>query len=451
MPRILLAPHDHAEAIALFRAEIVGSLVHRELAHGDLRSAFREASQQRFRAPGAHGPRTYSAVTLERWYYAFKTRGLDALRPKLRSDRGRGRELPDELRKLLLAIRTELPHISVPTILATLVADGRLAKGAVSASTVRRLFAEQGLDRSSPRHGDGRDKIRLRWQAERPGALWHTDVCHARDILVGGRPTSVRIHALLDDASRYVVAIEARTAEREADLLALFVRALRKHGAPEALYLDNGATYRGEALSLACARLGIALIHAKPYDAPARGKMERFWRTLREQCLDLTGSLTSLHDLNARLYAWLDERYHVTSHGALTGKTPAEVHDEAEHPERDRFDEAVLRDALTVHARRRVRRDSTLSLDGEDWETDLGFLAGRVVTVAHCLVTPDDPPYLLHEDKPFPLRRVDPIANGRRKRSPQDRDEPHAARVPFDAPGALLDRATGRKPKGGAK
>jgi putative transposase len=450
MPRIPLAPRDQAEAIALFRAEIVGSLVHRELAHGDLRAAFREASEQRFRAPGAHGTRTYSAVTLERWYYAFKARGLDALRPKVRSDRGRGRELSTELRSLLLAIRAELPHVSVPTILATLVADGRLARGTVSASTVRRLFVEHGLNRASPRHGEPRDKVRLRWQAERPGALWHTDVCHARALLVDGQPVSVRIHALLDDASRYVVALEARTAEREVDLLALFVRALRKHGAPEALYVDNGATYRGEALSLACARLGIALIHAKPYDAAARGKMERFWRTLREQCLDLTGSLTSLHDLNARLYAWLDERYHVTPHGALVGKTPAEVYDDAEHPERAAFDEAVLRSALTVRARRRLRRDSTVSVDGEDWETDLGFLAGQLVTVARCLVTPDDPPYLLHDDKPFPLRRVDPIANGRRKRSAQNLDVPHAARVPFDPPGALLDRALGRSPSGGA-
>lgn len=41
---------------------------------------------------------------------------------------------------------------------------------------------------------------------------------------------------------------------------------------PDALYLENGSTYRGQALSLACARMGTALIHAKPYDA-------RTWKT----------------------------------------------------------------------------------------------------------------------------------------------------------------------------
>jgi putative transposase len=444
-----LVPKDHAEAMALFRAEIVGSLVRRELEHGDLRRAFTEASQQRFRPPRAHGPRSYSASTLERWYYAYKAEGLEGLRPKPRGDRGRGRELAPELRTLLLEIRKEHPHVSVPTILATLVADGRLSEGAVSASTVRRFYAEHGLDRVALRHGV-RDKVRLRWQAERPGALWHTDVCHSRTLKLEGRLIPVRIHALLDDASRHVLAIEARTAEREVDMLELFIRALRRHGPPEALYLDNGSTYRGEALSLACARLGVTLIHARPYDAPARGKMERFWRTLREQCLDLTGSLASLHELNARILAWVDERYHVTPHGALVGKTPLQVYSAIDSAERDTFDEARLRDALTVRARRRVRRDNTLSMDGEDWETELHFLAGQLVTVARCLALPDDPPRIEHEERVYPLRRVDPVANGRRVRSPSNLDAPHVARVPFDPPGALLDRAVGGTRKGGA-
>jgi transposase InsO family protein len=383
-----LKPQDQAEALALFRSEIVGALVRRELEHGDLKAAFLELSRQRFRPPRSRGPRSYSAATLERWYYAYKSSGLDALRPQPRTDRGRGRELSAEQRELLLAIRRENPQVSVPVILRTLVTDGRLEAGAVSASTVRRLYAQEGLDRISLRHGD-RDKVRLRWQAERPGALWHADVCHARSLSTGDKTQPVRIQALLDDASRYVIAIEALSAEREIDMHGLFVRALRRHGPPEVLYLDNGSTYRGEALSLACARMGIALVHAKPYDAPARGKMERFWRTLREQCLDLTGSLSSLHDLNVRLFAWVDEHYHISSHGGLLGKTPAEVYN-AEPRVADTLDEVRLRKALTVRARRRLRRDNTLSMDGQDWQTDLHFLGGHLVTVARCLALPDD-------------------------------------------------------------
>jgi hypothetical protein len=190
--------------------------------------------------------------------------------------------------------------------------------------------------------------------------------------------------------------------------------------------------------------MGIALLHAKPYDAPARGKMERFWRTLREQCLELTGSLASLHDLNVRIFAWVDERYHLSAHGGLLGKTPASVHDDDPRTS-DALDEVRLRNALTVRARRRLRRDNTLSMDGEEWQTDLHFLAGRLVTVARCLAVPDDPPWIEHEEKQFPLTPVDAVKNGRRPRSASNLDAPHPARVSFDPPRALLDRALGQE------
>lgn len=437
-----LTPKDHAEAVALYRSKIIGALVHREMSHGELSAALVELSRQRFRAPRAHTGQTYSCATLERWYYAYKAKGLDGLRPKERKDKGRARELTAEQRALLVDIREEHPAASVPLILDTLVLDGRLEQGAVSATTVRRLYAERGLDRASRTEKTG-GRIRLRWQAERPGALWHGDVCHTALVSAEGVKKPVRIHALLDDASRYVVALEAMNSEREIDMLSLFVRALRRHGPPDALYLDNGSTYRGHTLHLGCERLGTTLIHARPYDAPARGKMERFWRTLRERCLDVAGALASLHDLNVRLYAWLDQHYHTTPHAALFGKSPAAVFED-EPRLVDAIDERRLRDALTVQARRRVRRDNTLAMDGEDWETDLGFLAGRLVTVSRCLVTPEQPPWIEHEGKRFLLSRVDPVRNGKRPRSVVNLDKPHEARVPFDPPKTLLDKALGR-------
>jgi putative transposase len=439
-----IAPKDHAEAVALFRSEIIGALTRRELDRGELASALLELSQQRFRPPRATATKAYSVATLERWYYAYKSGGLDALRPAPRSDRGRCRDLTLEQRKLLLAIREEHPSASVPVILRTLVAQGRLQRGAISPSSVRRFYREQGLDRVSLRHGT-RTKVRLRWEAERPGALWHGDVCHGAALLVLGKSLPVRIHALLDDASRYVIAIEAHHTEREIDMLGLMVRAVRKHGPPDALYLDNGSTYRGHTLSLACARMGSALIHAKPYDAPARGKMERFWRSLRESCLDFTGSLTSLHDLNVRLWAWVDQHYHLSPHAGLMGATPASVYDDTPRLA-DSFDEAALRKALTVHVRRRVRRDSTLPMDGVDWETDLHFLASRLVTVSRCLVDPTEPPWIEHEGRVHKLHVVHPKANATRPRSSSCLDSAHPSRTPFDPPKALLDRALGRKP-----
>jgi putative transposase len=409
-----LAPKDHAEAIAIFRSEIVGALTRRELDHGELRAAFRAISQERFRPPGVETTRRYSVTTLERWFYAYRAGGLAALRPAPRSDRGHAQELAPEQRQLR-DIREEHRSASVPLILRTLVADGRLAAGAVSQATVRRLYVEHGLDRVPMREGGGQ-KTRLRWEAASPGALWHADVCHGPALTIDGKSRPLRIHALLDDASRFIVAIEARHTERETDMLEILVRALRRHGPPDVLYLDNGATYVGEILRVACARLGISLLHARPYDAPARGKMERFWRTLREGCLDHLGSMASLHDVEVRLLAFLDEHYHRAPHSSLIGRAPGAVFAAGKRPPDD-LDEQKLKDALTVRERRRVRADTTVSVDGQDWELDQGFLAGRVVTVGRSLL--EGSPWVEHEGKRLPLHLVDPKANAHRKRPPR--------------------------------
>jgi len=271
-----LSPKDHAEAVARFRSEIVGALTRRDLSRGELRASLQALSQERFRPPDSDITRYISFTTLERWFYAYRRGGLDALRPMPRGDRGHGRALTAEQRDLLLDIRREHPSASVPLILRTLVMDGRLQRDAISESTVRRLYQAHGLDRVPLRDGAG-EHTRLRWQAAEPGILWHADVCHGPALNIRDQSQPLRIHALLDDASRFVLAIEARHTELEADMLALLVKALRKYSPPEMLYLDNGSTYKGDVLRTACPRLGIALVHARPHDAPARGKMERFY------------------------------------------------------------------------------------------------------------------------------------------------------------------------------
>ena len=95
-----LTPKDHAEAVAIFRSEIVGALTRRELTRGELRAALGEIAARRFRPPDADATRGYSVATLERWYYAYRRSGLEALRPEPRSDRGRARELPSTSARL---------------------------------------------------------------------------------------------------------------------------------------------------------------------------------------------------------------------------------------------------------------------------------------------------------------------------------------------------------------
>ena len=157
-------------------------------------------------------------------------------------------------------------------------------------------------------------------------------------------------------------------------MLALLVRALRGHGCPDTLYLDNGPTYVGETLRTACARLGITLVHAKPHDPQARGKMERFWRTLRAQCVSLMGPMASLHAVQVRLLAWLDQHYLHAPHAGLLGRSPQQVLDEdVITDERPAMSEQLLHEALTIRQTRRLRTDGTLEIAGCHFELEQGL------------------------------------------------------------------------------
>jgi putative transposase len=449
-----LSPKNHAERVAIFRHTMVGSLVAREFAHGELRAELKTLSRQRFRPPDADSTRCYAVPTLERWYYACKNSGPEALVPKPRADKGHGKKLTAETRELLCDIRTEHRSASVPTILTTLQEEGLLPtdpkdEHAASPQTVRKLFAERGLKRISAKvaaQDDPEDgpKMRLKWQASQPGALWHGDVCHFA-ILVGGVKKPVRIHAHLDDASRDITAIEAFWTEREQDMLALFIDAVRVHGPPDALYLDNGSTYRGEALITLCQRIGTLLLHPKPYDPQARGKMERFWRTLREGLLAFCTEEMSLEELNRRLRAFVD-RYHRTPHAGLLGRTPGSVY--RAHKRTDDLDEQKLTKALMVRETRRVSPDNLVRIDGIAWELDQGFLAKKKVTIVRSLLTVAAPPAVELEGKLLPLHPVDPIHNAKRKRpalrAPEPR-KPARPGVAFNPVGTLLKAAKAKR------
>lgn len=426
-----LTAKDHAEAVATFRHAVIGPVCARDLSHGDLAEALREIALVRVRPPGSKLTKTYSVPTLERWLYAYRTGGLTALQPRARSDRGRGRYLTDALRELICDIRREHPSASARLIVRTLEADGRLEPDTIKPGTVRKLLRQHGLDRIAVRDGAGA-KTRLRWQAAAPDALWHGDVCHGPTLQFGGVRTPLRIHGLLDDCSRYVVALEAHASEREEDMLHVLTRALRLHGRSDVLFLDNGSTYRGEVLRIACSRLGISLVHARPYDPEARGKMERFWRTCREGCLDHLGDVGSLADVNQRLAVFLERYYHPAPHAGLLGRSPLSAYAPSERAP-NLVDETQLREALAVRERRRVRRDTTVSVLGRIYELQHGFLAGRVVDIVYSHL--DDPPQpeVEYEGKRYPLALVDPVANSQRMRPRRNpKADPPRQPVAFD-------------------
>ena len=431
---------SHAEQVALFRLSIIGDLLAQDLELGALMAELVARSKKRYRLPGADHTRTFHAKTLQRWYYAAKRDLSGGLVPKSRA-KGFAIGISEEQRETLLDMRREHPSVPAEIIRAEAIRNGVVAEEALSLSTLRRLYRAVDLPRVSRKKVDRPTDIqRRRWQAADPGDLWHGDVCHLRLLDEQGDPCRLYVHGLLDDAARYSPALVPRDREREQDMLEVFCGALLRHPPPSTLYLDNGACYRGDILDLVCKRLGIRLVHAQPYSPEARGKMERFWRSMRQRCTDHLPPRSTPHQVAQALWAWLDADYHLRPHAGLLGDTPRRRYLAGVEQRGKPLTAKQLASALEVELTRQVKKDCTFDLDGKTYEVGGRHLGGKRISVIVDALT-DRPLRVLAQGQPVRFGLCDPVANRRRIKAPADQTSEPTSSAPFDPISALLQKA----------
>ncbi len=423
---------SHREAVALFRLGIIGDLLARDLERGELKLELIARAHQRYRSPGAAVTRRYHYKTLERWYYEAKRGHAMALEPKSRV-RGHGLALDAEQRSMLLAMRREHRSAAAELILSEAVRHGIVEAEQVSLPTLRRLFRDAGLARLSKKRQTRADSQRRRWEAAKPCDLWHGDVAH----VVGSDGRKALVHGLMDDHSRYVLALEARSTERERDMLEVFMGALLRYPPPRALYLDNGSCYSGDLLALVCKRLDIRLVHATPHDPEARGKMERLWRTMRQRCTDHLPANAELDEVGRTLHNWLDGDYHRRPHASLMGETPRRRF--LRRLEGRALSPLELAKALEVTETRVVGKDGTFTVSGLTYEVAGAWLARKRIQVVIDGLT-GKPVRASWKETAVTFGRCDPVANRSRTR-PQPMATTTATTTPFDLIAGLLERA----------
>lgn len=372
---------ERAEQIALFRYGLISDLVHP--AAGDetrrLYERLRDKAGKSYCIPGSR--RTRVAVeTLRDWLGAYKAGGFDALRPKPRADIGHARAIPQALADLLVMLKDEHRDWTVAMVIDAAKSMGEAAHPmSLPVSTVHRLLSRAGVMGKRPE--DPTSKDRRRFAYEHAGELWMSDVMHGPAVVVGGRrKQKTYLVGLLDDATRVVPYAAFALSENTGAFLPVLKQGVMRRGVPLRLYVDNGSAYRSHHLSLVCARLGITLIHARPYQPQGKGKQERFFRTVRMQLLPTLGEadLGSLDALNRRLWAWVEGEYHQAPHKGLEGLTPMDAWAMRSGDVRSVGPELDLREMFLLEAKRRVRADRTVSLDGVVYEVDASLVGEKV-------------------------------------------------------------------------
>ena len=245
---------------------------------------------------------------------------------------------------------------------------------APSDRTLQRLF--ERLELNAPAREQEEQRALGRFECMRPNEMRAGDTLHG-PVIAGGK---CYLFAFIDDHSRAVMGARWAYHDDVVRMAAAFRPALQRRGVPQAIYLDNGSPFVDAWLLRGCAVLGIKLIHSRPGKPEGRGKIERFFRTVRDQFLVEVGdgaAIADLAEMNRLFQAWTETVYHQAVHSE-TGEAPLARWARATPAERAVPDPGRLREAFLWSERRRATKTALVSLHGNSYQVD-AWLAGRYV------------------------------------------------------------------------
>jgi len=349
--------------------------------------------------------------TISTWLYRFKLSGTTSMEPKPRSDKGLTRKVtPEEVLEAIEQVRPLFRGKSAPkaALYRACIEKGLLQRDRIAPNTFSRMINTFELLKPDK---EVSSKKRLAFAKAFANQMWQADTMFGPHIKVAGTAVQSKLIAFIDDASRVVTHGEFFTAETTHTLIKAFRTALYKRGVPDQIYVDNGSIYSSKEMSLICTRLGILLSHTPVRDGAAKGKIERFFRTVREKFLIRQLDLSCLETLNAQFITWLEEHYNSQPHSTL-GMTPI-----------DRFGLDLPRirflhpdpandELFFIEVTRCVRNDNTFSLQNTLFEAPVD-LRGRQVTLRYDRLKPGPVIVYLKDQRLGIATPLDRVANDR--------------------------------------
>jgi putative transposase len=359
---------ERARETGLFRYSLVQELAEPGLSLAERGWRAREMAGRVHEGPGGRRV-TVSYSTLTRWRRLYESGGFDSLVPSPRQPAPR---TPEEVLAVAEALKREKPGRTAAQVRRILQ---QTAGWAPSDRTLQRLFERLELGRPAP-GPEEEQRAFGRFECTRPNEMWTGDTLHGP--VIGGKKSY--LFAFIDDHSRAVMGARWSQHDDVVRMAAAFRPALQARGVPRACYLDNGSAFVDAWLLRGCGVLGIKLIHSRPGKPEGRGKIERFFRTVRDQFLVEIGDggkIRDLAEMNRLFQAWTETVYHQAVHSE-TREAPAARWEKATAAERAVPEPGLLREAFLWSERRRADKTALVRLHGNVYQVD-AWLAGRVV------------------------------------------------------------------------
>lgn len=366
---------DKKLQIATFRFGLISEFVTGvRLHYGEKERLVKDKLAREYDIPFS-GRSRLSRSTLEKWICDYKKAGyrIEGLYPQRRRDKGMPRSLSSSLRLAIKELKKETPDLKVPALITTLRHKKLIgADERINLSTLYRYLRSEELTKVNEEAIDKRH-----FEALHPNDIWQSDVMHGPYVRADGKSRKSYLIAIIDDHSRFIVHAEFYLNETRENFLDCLRQGILKRGLPQKLYIDNGSCFKALHLEQVAAQLGIGIKHSRPYTPQGRGKIERWFKYVRDNFVAVsqqTQNPDKLDLLNHHFSEWVDEynnRIHATTkespynryRAGLECIRPAPTH---------------LLDYFRQIEFRRVKKDRTVRLMGTLFEAPVALIDRQV-------------------------------------------------------------------------
>lgn len=336
---------------------------------------------------------------------------------------GTCRVLPPEESAALLEYLEANPELTAQSVYQ-LLKEKKVITKELSKSSLSRLVVSAGLERYT-RMQQNNDTKQLKFAFKYPLECVQADMMHAFAVPDGnGKLRKAFLLAMIDDATRRILYADFAFRESSLEFEYGIKHVLLSHGRIGRLFVDNGSAFVSGETKRILSILGIPLIHSRVGHCAGRGKIERFFRTTRDQFLRPLDkeSIKSLADLNARYHSWVESEYHRNPHRGLRGKAPLDVWLENAH-HIIQLDSTVDLDEIFMHeVKRIVYKDCSFTLYGLLYEVP-SVLSKKKIKLRFNPFLPVRRLEIIYDKKSYgEARLVDTYANTRVKRNNRNKN-----------------------------
>jgi transposase InsO family protein len=330
---------------------------------------------------------------LRRYIQRYKEKGYRSLADVPRSDKGSLRAIPEVAVDEAVKLRQELPSRSVKRIIEILEGEKIVKPGEVNRTSLNRHLIARGYGAAQLRAEGKAAKPSSRFERKRRNDLFQADIKYGPILADKGKKRKTYLLTIIDDKSRMPMHAEFYGNQRLPILEDCFRKALLKFGKPKDVLVDNGKIFVSKWFRLACARLGINHIAAKPYAAQTKGKCEKYHQRVDEFMGELSlEPVKTLAELNRKFSVYIEEGYIHEPHEALkvedrdakTGellskreRTPYQAY--TEDPAKVSYVSSIeCRDAFLWEEQRTVDKSGCISFKGMSYDVGVALSRRRV-------------------------------------------------------------------------